>query len=613
MSNKIVTTPDNYQLNAVSDSPDIRDRMYEPALIQLANEIRPDSHLLNVRNQGSEGSCTGFGLAAVIDFLNKKRYRGVRASTRMLYEMAKRHDEWPGEGYDGSSCRGAIRGWYGMGVCSEPSWPYEVGDDSMLTIQRAKEARENTIGAYYRMRPNIVDFHAALNEVGILYVSANVHRGWWRSSLATQDGHKVIPYRNRVEGGHAFAIVGYNDIGFWVQNSWGLGWGHDGLALWTYEDWQQNIRDAWVVRLALSTPQVFQRPMLAESGQPSDQPGFFRAPNRAELAGHFVHIDDGNFHERGRYWSSREDVQQTANILACTDKYQHVLLYAHGGLNSVKDSAKRISAMKDVFKANGIYPYHFMYDTGLLEELKDVLLRKRAKTESRVGGFSEWWDRHVERAVRKPGRALWREMKRGASNPFEEEGAGSLVVRDIIGAVRSNPNLKLHFAGHSTGGILLANLLECAAHEFNDGLQVDSISLMAPACTNDLFESHYRPQLEGSGAVDIKNMAVYSLSNKLELDDSVAKVYRKSLLYLVSRAFEEQSVAPILGMRKYSEGIEAANLSFICSEGSSEQSPRCACDTHGGFDNDPATMNDILNRILGSEAERKFSCRDLEY
>ena len=61
-----------------------------------------------------------------------------------------------------------------------------------LTVKRAKAARANTIGAYYRLRPNIVDFHAALNEAGILYVSADVHAGWWKSSLVkNENGNKA--------------------------------------------------------------------------------------------------------------------------------------------------------------------------------------------------------------------------------------------------------------------------------------------------------------------------------------------------------------------------------------------------------------------------------------
>ncbi len=239
-------------LNVVNDVPDFRDRMYQPGLAQLKSTIEPDSGILTIFNQGSEGSCTGHGLAAVINLLLKRKNDDTLVSRRMLYEMAKKHDKWPGEAYQGSSCRGAIRGWHHMGVCNENMWGYKANSsDTLLTVDRAKNARNITIGAYYRLNHDIVDFHCALNEVGALYVSANVHYGWF-ANLEGPDFE--IPVNSQMAGGHAFAIVGYNDKGFWVQNSWGDTWGNNGIALWTYEDWQANIKDAWVVRLAVPTP-----------------------------------------------------------------------------------------------------------------------------------------------------------------------------------------------------------------------------------------------------------------------------------------------------------------------------------------------------------------------
>ena len=161
------------KFDALPDVPDYRDRWYEPTLAPLKRTMSPpaDCHVLD---QGQEGACTGFGLAAVVNLLHQQQGRGVRVSPRMLYEMAKRHDEWRGENYQGSSCRGAIKGWYHMGVCSEKLWPYDTKKVGDLTIERAKDARAHTIGAYYRIRKNIVDMHAALNETGTVYASANV-------------------------------------------------------------------------------------------------------------------------------------------------------------------------------------------------------------------------------------------------------------------------------------------------------------------------------------------------------------------------------------------------------------------------------------------------------
>jgi hypothetical protein len=281
---------------ARKDLPDLRDRMYEPALIDLEKKIdRPQLPANEILDQGQEGACTGFALAATINLLSQRSEGSLRASPRMLYEMAKLHDEWEGENYEGSSVRGAIRGWHDNGVTSEGSWPFVMGKPGRLTIKRAKEGRSNTVGAYYRVRPVVSDYHAALNEAGVIVVSAQVHSGW-------NNPRKKIPFRKRTEGGHAFAVVGYDEEGFWVQNSWGSSWGDGGFALWTYEDWARNVMDAWVVRLALPTPQIFGSPTPSATFNEASIAKKPKVP-RAEIAGHFAHIDDGRFKSCGRYWS----------------------------------------------------------------------------------------------------------------------------------------------------------------------------------------------------------------------------------------------------------------------------------------------------------------------
>ena len=180
-------------LNARKDPPDIRDRYYEPALIQLKPEMDNREGAV-VLDQGQEGACTGFGLAAVINRLHAAgSEKTFIASPRMLYEMAKKHDEWPGEDYAGSSCRGAIRGWKNMGVCEEEDWPYRTDDPGELTVERARAARATTLGAYYRLRPEINDYHAALNETGALYVSAMVHPGWFHPKAGMRSSKCPLP------------------------------------------------------------------------------------------------------------------------------------------------------------------------------------------------------------------------------------------------------------------------------------------------------------------------------------------------------------------------------------------------------------------------------------
>ena len=47
---------------------------------------------------------------------------------------------------------------------------------------------------------------------------------------------------------------------------------------------------------------------------------------RSKIAGHFVHIDDGAYMTNGRYWSTADDVEQTAELVANSTKYKHILV-----------------------------------------------------------------------------------------------------------------------------------------------------------------------------------------------------------------------------------------------------------------------------------------------
>jgi hypothetical protein len=56
-----------------------------------------------------------------------------------------------------------------------------------------------------------------------------------------------------------------------------------------------------------------------------------------------------------------------------------------------------------------------------------------------------------------------------------------------------------------------------------------------------LFNRHYRPAIEKKL---IGRFGLYVLNDKAERDDNCAKIYNKSLLYLVSDAFEDKIRIP---------------------------------------------------------------------
>lgn len=271
--------------------------------------------------------------------------------------------------------------------------------------------------------------------------------------------------------------------------------------------------------------------------------------------------------------------------------------------------------MKEIFKKKRIYPFHFMYDTGILEGLKDVLLGKKRAVEERTKGFSDISDWVIEQAARPVGRAIWREMKRDARSPFGDGMAGIQTVRAFLDAMATSglPDKQAHLAGHSTGAILLAALLTSLREESTPPV-LRTCALMAPACTHAVFNDTYRPFLDGADTARIERLVIYNLDDDLERADTVS-IYRKSLLYLVSNSFEDESGEPILGMQKCMPLLEPVPDSACRIEVSTGAGAngKAASTTHGGFDNDPSTMNDILRTILDKCPVRPFTEDDLSY
>jgi hypothetical protein len=174
---------------------------------------------------------------------------------------------------------------------------------------------------------------------------------------------------------------------------------------------------------------------------------------------------------------------------------------------------------------------------------------------------------------------------------------------------------ELHIVGHSAGCIYASYSL---SELRNLRVPLRSIQLMAPAIRVDEFKKSFLGPI-GDGICPVPTL--YILSDVGERDDDVGP-YGKSLLYLVSNAFEGQQQTPLLGMESFVtrdaevrelfsrtvDGLPSLVVAGI--EGGDGSTSRS--DSHGGFDNDPATLNSVLFRILGEPPKRAFTTRDLQ-
>lgn len=593
------------QINILPDLPDVRDRIYQPTLRPVNAQVLPAINF-PIRDQRSSSACTGFALAQVIDFLTQGDADRPAVSARMLYEMAKRNDEWTGSAYEGSSVRGALSGFFRNGVCSADLAPDDGNGEWVLTYEMNKNAQESRLGAYYRLQPDISDYHAVLNELGAIYASAQIHSNWEKpvKGVIAPDGRPI--------GGHAFAIVGYDSAGFYVLNSWGPRWGSKGVAHWSYADWASNIMDAWVLQLGVRAPSAFGlTPRSAPSG--TVQPQAVSAPNRSDIVGHFINIDDGRYVTSGRYASPTDaEMMETVKRLTTDGAggagYEHLVIYCHGGLNTLDDEATRIGAWqrRSVFTRNGIYNFHLMWGSGFLDEAFGTFSHSQA---GRVAGIVG--DILFETGAGKAlGSRAWRNMKQDALAAFSGDpnyDGGYRGLASLLGALdHAKRRPKLHLVGHSAGSIVLGQFL-AALDRFNlKNLDLASIHLMAPACTVDFFNQRYGRYLDGTGPLKLSDkLYIYALGAQLELDDTVGlsnflAPYKRSLLYLVSRAYEDTPRTPIAGMQIYASGLKGSSRLHI----DYSRSDVTASISHGGFDNDAATLTSIMSRILQAPAPK---------
>lgn len=642
------------KLDAAPDRLDIRDWYYQPSLEPLPPELVNCQRVPEILNQGSEGACTGFALAAVINFLLAGQNRPFGVSPRMLYELARRYDEWPGEDYDGSSARGAMKAWLRHGVCTRSLWPDTLhgagnyGSESMLA-----SALQHPGGAYFRVKHREVrDMHAAINETGILYVTLMVHDGWDAPGPQTVSVQTVVRGRRstlrlpvitrqgRAESGHAVAFVGYTRQGFIVQNSWGTNWGAGGFALLPYEDYLQNATDVWVAQLGVPVALDLWR----GAGSAGAAAGLQRVARQIpldEIRPYVIDVgNDGELSDSGDYWTTEADLQRLfqetiPKATAGWDK-RRVLLYLHGGLNSEADAASRIVAMRDVMLANQIYPLHIMWESDFLSTLRNMLADLFREADQRAGGsllynLGEARDRVLELTLAKLGGALWGEMKENAqlaSTHAQDLGAMQLVAKHVRAAtqqkqLKQGAAWELHLVGHSAGSIFACHAMPILT---SLGLPLCSVQFMAPAIRADLFKAALLP---GIKKAELPTPSLYVLNDTLEQGDSVGP-YGKSLLYLVSNAFEGMRGVPLLGMERCIQAdAELAALAagkvqgrpvLTVSQGSRLSATEMtagitngasASRTHGGFDNDPDTMNSVLTRILNHAPVCCFSERDL--
>ena len=211
----------------------------------------------------------------------------------------------------------------------------------------------------------------------------------------------------------------------------------------------------------------------------------------------------------------------------------------------------------------------------------------------------DFWDYTTDPAIEVLARTLggakiWSAMKESGRLASDDDGGATYTAKKMAAFCQKHQGeIELHAVGHSAGSIFHSWFLPRA---FAEGVPpFTSLYFLAPAIRVDEFKERLLAHI----GKEVKYLTMFTMKKDWERDDSVAKIYQKSLLYLIYYALEKKRKTHILGLeeslRKDSETAKLFGLKGTASQkaeivwsvsqataGNSASTSK----THGGFDND---------------------------
>lgn len=227
-----MTTIDRSSICNVIPSPfDPRDWVYEARVVSAVKGIvLPEKfmceYLRPVKNQGGRGTCVAFALSAVKECQethDNEEFGEELMSPNSVYIYR--------EPTSGMYPRNAMKILKEKGMCTERLFPYSGNEEPKAIPKEAEEEALNYRIKSYAQVSTIQGVKEALVEYGPLLIAFPYYNNgsaqFW-----------VKPTINKAaDGGHGVAIVGWDENGFIIRNSWGPKWNGNGHVTYPYDQW----------------------------------------------------------------------------------------------------------------------------------------------------------------------------------------------------------------------------------------------------------------------------------------------------------------------------------------------------------------------------------------
>lgn len=229
-----------------------------------------------IENQLNLGSCTANAGVGLLEYYERRAFgKHIDASRLFLYKTTRNILKWTGD--TGAYLRTTMEALALFGVPPEEYWPYVVADFEKEPGAFLYAFAQNYQALnYYRLDPSGTTKPALLTAIktnlaaGLpSFFGFTVYNSYTQASAANKG---AIPYpvaTDKVVGGHAVVVAGYNDTlqikntaagavattgALLIRNSWGTGWGDAGYGWLPYAyvlnglavDWWSLLSAEWI-------------------------------------------------------------------------------------------------------------------------------------------------------------------------------------------------------------------------------------------------------------------------------------------------------------------------------------------------------------------------------
>ena len=181
----------------------------------------------------------------------------------MLYHLARFYDEWPGEDYDGSSCRGALKALAQARRVPEDLWPYRdaaghvrfmkphdaVGRGRAAAAARRLLPRQSRLGRRHaggdsRDRRDL-RLRRRARRLGHRCAQQDDHRACVAAGGRSRCARRTRSAATRSRSSASTASASSS------RTPGACAWGNCGFGVLPYEEWVKYGTDAWIAALGV--------------------------------------------------------------------------------------------------------------------------------------------------------------------------------------------------------------------------------------------------------------------------------------------------------------------------------------------------------------------------